>query len=271
MESAVKVSRGELTTLDPKALRSLIRKGEWTGWTTGLAMGYAQANLAILPLEYAFEFLAFCQRNPRPCALLEVTDPGSPVPRQYGPEADLRTDLPRYRVFEHGRLVDEPTDITSYWRSDLVAFLIGCSLTFEGAMVRANIPVRHLEDGKDPAVYITNIQCLPAGRFRGPMVVSMRPMRADQVVRAVQVTSRFPLTHGAPVHIGDPQTIGIPDLSKTDWGDAQRFEPGEVPVFWGCGVTPQVVALESKPSLMITHLPGHMFVTDRRDEETAIL
>jgi uncharacterized protein YcsI (UPF0317 family) len=185
--------------------------------------------------------------------------------------ADLRTDLPRYKVFKNGELVDEPTDIEEYWRSDLVGFLIGCSLTFEAALIDAGVPVRHVENETDAYVYITNVRCVPAGRFHGPLVVSMRPMPRDKIVRAVQVTTRFRDTHGAPVHIGDPEQIGIQDLSKTDFGATPDIRPGEVPVFWGCGITPQTVAMESKPELMITHYPTHMFVCDRKDAETAVL
>jgi uncharacterized protein YcsI (UPF0317 family) len=264
--------RAELAHRTPAEMRAMIRRGAWTAATFGCALGYTQANLAILPLEYAFEFLLFCQRNPKPCPILEVTDPGSPEPRQMAPGADLRTDLPKYRIYEHGQLVAEPTDIVDYWRDDLVAFLIGCSFSFEGALLRANVPVRHIEDGKEnSAMYITNIACRPAGRFAGPMVVSMRPVPPDKVVRAVQVTSRFPNTHGAPIHIGDPAAIGIKDLSKVDYGEPQRIEPGEVPIFWACGVTPQAVALASKLPFIITHAPSHMFITDVLDEETAVL
>lgn len=265
----------ELETLAhrrPAEIRAMIRRGEWTKATFGLALGYTQANLVVLPQECAFDFLLFCQRNPKPCPILEVTDPGDPEPRQLAPGADIRTDLPRYRIFEHGKLVAEPTDIVAAWRADLVAFLIGCSFSFEGALLRANVPVRHIEDGKsNAAMYITNIACRPAGRFAGPMVVSMRPVPRDKVVRAVQVTSRFPGTHGAPVHIGDPAAIGIRDINQVDYGEAQRIEPGEVPIFWACGVTPQAVALASQVPFMITHAPSHMLITDVLDEELAAL
>ncbi|PZN03375.1 MAG: putative hydro-lyase, partial [Bacillota bacterium] len=243
----------------------------YTGPTPGLAPGYAQANVVILPQKYAFDFLLFCFRNPKPCPLLDVTDVGSPVPRMVAPEADLRTDVPRYRIWENGVLKAEVTDIRDYWRDDLVGFLLGCSFTFEAALLEAGIPVRHIEEGCNVPMFVTNRPCTPAGVFHGPMVVSMRPIPQEQVVRAVQVTSRFPAVHGAPVHIGDPEALGIRDLAKPDFGDPVTIRPGEVPVFWACGVTPQAVAMSAKPEFMITHAPGHMFITDRKDEELAVL
>ncbi|HHV56449.1 MAG TPA: putative hydro-lyase [Firmicutes bacterium] len=261
----------EVRDLPLPELRAAVRRGEYTQPTPGLAPGYAQANLVILPQKYAFDFLLFCMRNPKPCPVLDVTEPGSPVPRLAAPGADLRTDLPRYRVWEHGVLTAEVTDITTYWRDDLVAFLLGCSFTFEAALLGAGIPVRHIEEGRNVPMFITNRECTPAGVFHGPMVVSMRPIPPEQVVRAVQVTSRYPAVHGAPVHIGDPAVIGIRDVMQPDFGDAVTFKPGEVPVFWACGVTPQAVAMEAKPDFMITHAPGHMFITDLKNEELAAL
>jgi len=256
---------------EPARLREMMRRGEWTGPTFGLALGYAQANLVILPRDLAFEFLVFCQRNPKPCPVLDVTEVGSPHPRLVAPDADLRTDLPRYRVYRYGELVEEVTDITPYWTSDLVAFLLGCSYTFEAALLAAGVPLRHHEESKNVPMFRTNIQCIPAGRFHGPMVVSMRPMPPEKAIRAVQVTSRFPATHGAPIHIGDPSAIGIADIRRPDFGEAVTILPGEVPVFWACGVTPQAMAMESRPELMITHAPGHMFITDVRDADLAVL
>lgn len=264
------VSKAELEGLHPQELRKIVREGRWTGGTEGLARGYAQANLIILPKEVALDFLIFCQRNPKPCPIVEVTDPGSPMITQVA-NADLRTDLPRYSVYKEGKLVDQPSDITSYWRDDLVGFLIGCSYSFEEALLNAGIPLRHQQEDKIVSVYTTNVPCVPAGRFAGPMVVSMRPVKRDQLVRAVQVTSRFPATHGAPVHIGDPSLIGV-DLEKTDF-DTGVFELAEddVPVFWGCGGTPQAVALASKIDFMITHKVGHLFVTDKLSEAIAAI
>lgn len=267
---AAQVSKSDLEGLGPKEIRSIIRQGRWTGGTEGLARGYAQANLIILPKEVALEFLIFCQRNPKPCPIVEVTDPGSPMVTQVA-NADLRTDLPRYSVYKDGKLIDQPSDITKYWRDDLVGFLIGCSYSFEEALLNAGIPLRHQEENKIVSVYTTDVPCVPAGRFAGPMVVSMRPIKNHQLVRAIQVTSRFPATHGAPVHVGDPSLIGV-DLNKTDF-DTGVFELAEddVPVFWGCGGTPQAVALASKIDFMITHKVGHLFVTDMRSEAIAAL
>ncbi len=236
-----------------------------------MAPGHVQANLVVLPRDLAFDFLLFTQRNPKPCPLLEVVEAGSTEPRQMAPGADLRTDVPRYRVYRDGVLADEPTDLTPYWSSDLVSFLIGCSFTFESALIEAGLPVRHVEQCTNVPMYITSLPTVPAGLFHGPMVVSMRPIPAAQVVRAVQVTSRFPAVHGAPVHIGDPSAIGIRDIAKPDLGDPVEIRAGEVPVFWACGVTPQAAAMASKPRLMLTHAPGHMFITDRRDAEFAVL
>ena len=255
----------------PRDVRELARRGKFDGITSGLSPGYVQANLAILPQELAFDFLLFCQRNPKPCPVIEVIEAGQTEPAQTAPGADIRTDLPKYRVYRHGVLEAEVQDIRPYWHGDLVSFLIGCSYSFENAMLDAGIPLRHHEQDSNVSMFITNIECVPAGMFAGPMVVSMRPVHHSQVVKAVQVTSRFPNTHGAPIHIGAPGAIGVEDPGKPHLGDAVTFEEGELPVFWACGVTPQAVAMESKPPLMITHAPGHMFVTDLRDEDIAVL
>ena len=256
---------------DPRELRKLIRQGNFSSNTGGLAPGYLQTNLAILPRELAFDFLVFCQRNPKPCPLIEVVDPGSYTPKESAPMADLRTDVPKYRVYKNGDMTNEITDISSYWRSDLVTFLLGCSFTFETAMMNTGISLRHIEAESNIPMFITNINTVPAGMFSGPMVVSMRPIPEDQIVRTIQVTSRFPSVHGAPIHIGDPEAIGIKDITRPDLGDPVEIKNGEVPIFWACGVTPQSVAMNSKPPLMITHSPGHMFITDRRDEEFSVI
>lgn len=245
------------------------RDGSWQGPTAGLAPGYAQANLVILPKDDAFDFFRFAQRNPKPCPILEVLEAGDPEPKLTAPGADLRTDLPRYRVYRDGLLVEERTDIKELWRGDLVAFLIGCSFTFESSLLTAGLPVRHIECGLNVPMYRTNRPCTPAGRFTGPLVVSMRPIPAHLVAKAVTVTARYPAVHGAPVHIGSPEALGIADIRRPDWGDAVPVHEGEVPVFWACGVTPQAVAIESQPPFMMTHAPGHMFVTSVRDEEIA--
>ena len=251
-----------IDTRHPREIRADIRRGKLAGITAGLGQNFVQANLAVLPKDWAYDFLVFCQRNPRPCPLIEVTDPGSPEPVGVAPGADLRTDIPRYRVYADGLLADEVTDATPYWRDDLVAFLLGCSFTFEWALLEAGIRLWHVEQGRNVAMWRTSIPCRPAGKFHGPMVVSMRPIAAAEISKAVTTSARFPGAHGAPIHIGDPHAIGIEDITRPDWGDRQEFRPGDVPVFWACGVTPQAVALASKPPFMLTHSPGHMFITD---------
>jgi len=263
----VRTSHSQLDT--PQAVREAARAGTLTGQTSGLAPGYAQANLVVLPRELAPDFLLFCQRNPKPCPLLDVTEPGDPVPRRAAPQADLRTDLPAYRVWKDGQLIAEPGHLMSLWRDDFVAFVIGCSFTFEGALLRAGVPVRHIHRGCNVPMYRTNIACEPAGVFHGPLVVSMRPMRPADAIRAIQITSRYPAVHGAPVHLGFPENLGITDLSRPDFGDPVPIEPGEIPVFWACGVTPQSVVMAARPPLVITHSPGCMLLTDLRDEELA--
>jgi uncharacterized protein YcsI (UPF0317 family) len=259
-----------LRTATGADVRAACRSGRLTGPTPGLALGYVQANLVVLPKDWAFDFLLFCQRNPKPCPLLDVTDAGSPEPRAVAPGADLRTDLPAYRVWQNGELVDEPTDITRYWRDDLVGFVIGCSFTFENALIEAGIPVRHVEQGVNVPMYRTSIACQPAGRFAGPMVVSMRPLTPAQALSATRICGKYPLAHGAPVHFGDPAAIGIRDIARPDFGDAVEIRSGETPVFWACGVTPQSALMQSKPPFAITHKPGHMFLTDRRDRDLEV-
>lgn len=248
-------------------VRRLARAGEWTGPTPGCAPGFVQANLVILPRALAFDFLLFCQRNPRPCPLLDVTEPGDPEPRQVAPGADLRTDVPRYRVFRDGALVAEPNDVRELWQDDSVGFLLGCSFTFENALLQAGLPVRHIEMNRNVPMYRTNVACRPAGVFRGPLVVSMRPMQPAEAIRAVQICTRFPRAHGAPIHLGDPAALGITDLNRPDFGDPVEVRPGEIPVFWACGVTPQAAVMTARPPFCVTHSPGHMFVTDLRDVE----
>ncbi|MBO4881488.1 MAG: putative hydro-lyase [Firmicutes bacterium] len=248
--------------LSPAEVRRFIRSGEYTGQTSGLCPGYAQANLVVLPKEYAYDFLLFAQRNPKACPLLEVTDTGSRLLKDIAPGADLATDLPRYRIYENGVLTGEYTDVGRFWRDDLVSFLIGCSFSFEGDLLAADVPVRQIEEGKNVPMYDTNIPCASAGVFHGNMVVSMRPIPYELVPKAVQITASMPRVHGAPVHIGDPAVIGIEDLSRPDYGEAVTVREGEVPVFWPCGVTPQNALLRSKPSFAITHAPGHMLISD---------
>ncbi len=251
---------------DPSQARALIRDGGWDSPTAKLAPGYAQANLAILPAEFAADFARFCALNPRSCPVLEQLAPGEYRPRM-APQADLRTDLPRYRVFRDGQLNAELSDITDLWRLDLTAFLIGCSFTFDWALIAAGLPVRHQQLGCNVPMYRTNRPTLGVGRFQGPLVVSMRPLPADQVDLAAEISGRYTTMHGAPVHAGEPLELGITDLARPDYGDPVPVEAGEVPVFWACGVTPQAVALEARLPLMITHAPGHMFITDLRHQD----
>jgi uncharacterized protein YcsI (UPF0317 family) len=253
-----------------RQLRQLIRNRKWITPTSGAASGYLQANLVMLPAEEAFNFLLFCVRNPKPCPILDVLEPGQVEPL-IAPGADLRTDLPRYKIFEQGNFKNDAEDVSDYFNENMVSFLLGCSFSFENAMLAAGLPIRNLEEGKNVSMYITNKTCTPAGPFSAPLVVTMRPMAPDQAVRAVQVTTRFHLTHGAPVHLGDPEKIGIRNLAAPDFGDAVTIQPGEIPVFWACGVTSQLAATSAPLYRVITHAPGHMFVSDLKDEDLTIL
>ncbi len=252
----------DYSTIMPSELRKLIREEKITTETTGMCRGYAQANLVSLPKDIAYDFLLFAQRNPRACPLLEVSDVGSRELRSIAADTDIAADIPRYRVYEHGVMTHEVTDARPYWRDDLVSFLIGCSFSFEGDLLEADVPVRQIEEGCNVPMYNTNIPCESAGIFHGNMVVSMRPIPYALVPKAVLITGAMPKVHGAPIHIGDPSVIGITDLEHPDYGDMVTIREGEVPVFWPCGVTPQNVIMQSKPEYVITHAPGHMFVTD---------
>ncbi|MGH3510875.1 MAG: putative hydro-lyase [Pseudonocardiaceae bacterium] len=252
-------------TLIPAQARALFRAGA-VAPTSGWAAGYTQANLIAVPADWAYDVLLFAQRNPRPCPVLDVTDPGSAT-TVLAPAADLRTDLPCYRVWEHGQLVDEPTDVTDRWHHDLVTFLIGCSFTFETALIQAGVPLRHLEQGRNVAMYVTNRECRPAGCLHGPLVVSMRPIPAHQVDTAIRVSGQMPAVHGAPVHTGNPAALGITDFERPDFGDAISSASGDMPVFWACGVTTQTALMAARPPLAITHAPGHMFITDVPDTD----
>jgi uncharacterized protein YcsI (UPF0317 family) len=268
------LSRDELALASAAEVRQAIRDGRWTSFTHGLARGYVQANLAIVPERYAFDFMRFCQRNPKPCPLIDVTDPGDPEPRLAAPGGDLRTDLTGYRVYRDGKLVEQRTEIRELWRKDHVGFVLGCSLSVDQAMIDAGIPLRHLQagaDGQDIPVYKSGVACRPAGTFSGPLVVSMRPIPRDLVVKAVEVTSRYPIAHGAPVHIGDGRQIGIADIRKPDWNNYVEPAADEVPLFFACGVTPQAVAMASGVPEMITHSAGQMFITDIRLSASALV
>jgi uncharacterized protein YcsI (UPF0317 family) len=269
--SNLAVSRSSTMPLTGIAVRRQCRSGAYDGPTAGLAPGYVQGNLAILPRDWAEDFLRFCQANPKPCPLLGVSEPGSHELPALGADLDIRTDLPRYRVWKKGELADEPRDLLSVWRDDLVSFVIGCSFSFEEALLQSEVPVRHIERGTNVPMYRTNIPTRAAGRFHGPMVVSMRPLKPADAIRAVQITARLPAVHGAPVHLGFPAAIGIEDLGKPDYGDAVPVEAGELPVFWACGVTPQAAIAAARPPFAITHSPGRMLVTDLKNAELALL
>jgi uncharacterized protein YcsI (UPF0317 family) len=251
--------------------RLMIRRGELSGPTAGLAPGYVQGNLAILPAAVAGDFLRFCQLNPKPCPLLAASAPGDWRLPALAEDLDIRTDISRYRVFRNGELIDEPTDVRAHWRDDLVTFALGCSFSFEEALTDNGIELRHITCGATVPMYRTSIATAPAGPFHGPMVVSMRPLKPADAIRAIQITTRFPAVHGAPVHIGKPELIGIKDVMKPDYGDPVPINDDEIPVFWACGVTPQSVVATVKPEFCITHYPGAMLVTDRRNTEFAIM
>ncbi len=249
--------------------RARIRAGSWTTHTSGLADQHVQGNVVILPDKLASDFLRFCQRNPKPCPLLAVSEPGQFLLPTLGDQIDIRTDVPRYRVWQRGVMTDEPTDISSIWRDDLVTFIIGCSFSFEQALLEAGLSLRHVEQKKNVAMFRSNIATDPAGPFHGPMVVSMRPFKPAAAIRAIQITSRFPQVHGSPVHVGLPHLIGIHDLTKPDYGDAVEVWNDELPVFWACGVTPQAVVSRAKPDFCITHAPGAMLITDLLNHQLA--
>ena len=245
----------------------MIREGKIEGPTSGMCAGYAQANLVILPKELAYDFLLFTQRNPKSCPILEVSDVGSRKLHYIADDADIATDIPKYRIYRQGELEGEYGNVEDFWQDDFVSFLIGCRFTFESALLDAGLPVRHIEEHCNVPMYKTNIPCTPAGVFEGNMVVSMRPLPYDQVAEAVMVTGEMPRVHGAPIHIGDPEVIGIIDIDQPDFGDRVTIRDGEVPVFWPCGVTPQNVIMNVRPDLVITHSPGHMLITDVKNVE----
>lgn len=268
-QNAAEFASARLAASTGIEVRHLVRTGHWSGHTSGAAPNHVQGNVVILPLALADDFLRFCQRNPKPCPLLDVSEPGNPRLPRLGEDLDIRTDVPGYRIWRHGELVDEVSDIRNVWRDDLVTFVIGCSFSFEQALIDAGIPLRHITEGRNVAMFRTSIPTVPAGIFHGPMVVSMRPMTAAHAIRAVQVTARTPAVHGAPVHLGDPSLIGITDLQKPDFGEAVMIRPDELPVFWACGVTPQSVVMAARPEFCITHAPGKMLVTDLLDRDMA--
>lgn len=252
----------DYSNMKPLEVRKLISEGKITGQTSGMCLGYAQANLVIVPKNIAYDFLLFTQRNPKSCPLLEVGDVGDKFLKYLGKDINIAKDIPKYRIYKKGELIGEYTDIEKFWREDFVSFLIGCSFSFESELLEADIPVRHIEKGCNVPMFITNINCNEAGIFKGKMVVSMRPIPKDKVVKSVLVSGSMPKVHGAPIHIGNPKDIGIKDINKPDFGDKVIIKEGEVPVFWPCGVTPQSVIMNVKPEIVITHSPGHMLITD---------
>lgn len=261
----------EYGAITPADARGLFRRGEYSSHTSGIALGHIQTNIVILPAEPARDFLDFCRKNPRPCPLIGMADPGDPALPGLGADIDMRTDLPAYRVYRHGQLESETTDITALWRDDLITFAIGCSFSFEEGLLAAGIPVRHIETGTNVPMYRSSIQTESAGAFSGPVVVSMRPVAPENFERTVEITSRYDYAHGAPVHRGDPSEIGIADLSHPDFGDPPAIQSNEVPVFWACGVTPQVALEHARPEIAITHAPGSMLITDLASENPPAL
>lgn len=250
--------------------RRKIRGGTFTSQTAGMAPGFVQGNVVILPKDWADSFLLYCLRNPKPCPLLGVSEPGDPNLPTLG-DIDIRTDVPRYRIFEDGKQVDARTDVTELWRDDLVTFVLGCSFSFEEALLEEGILLRHIESNQVVPMYETRIETTPAGPFRGKLVVSMRPLRPADAIRAIQITSRFPTVHGAPVHFGNPSLIGIDEIMKPDWGETIEIRADETPVFWACGVTPQAAIRAARPPFCITHEPGHMLITDLKNSQLAVL
>ncbi|MES9873980.1 MAG: putative hydro-lyase [Candidatus Sedimenticola sp. 6PFRAG7] len=255
----------------PEDARSAIRSGGFTGCTSGISPGYVQGNLVILPRDWAYDFLQFCQNNPKPCPLIALSDPGCPLLPGLGQDLDIRTDIPEYNIFRNGELVEQVTDLGPLWQDDLVSFVLGCSFSFEEALIQNGLGVRNIDMGLNVSMYKSNIDTRQAGRFTGKMVVSMRPFSATSAIRAIQVTSRFPGAHGAPVHIGSPAQIGIVDLSRPDFGDSVEMNEDELPVFWACGVTPQLAIHNARPPLCITHVPGKMLITDKLNSELSVL
>ena len=247
--------------MKPSEVRELIRKGEIRRPTAGMCAGYAQANLAVLPKEYAEDFKRFTELNPFPCPVLEIVE-GTPDTHAMGEGGNIMTDIPEYFIYRDGVLCEKVSDASAYWQEGFVGFLIGCSFSFEEALIQAGVEVRHITQGRNVPMFKTNIQTTPAGPFSGPMVCSMRPMTPENAEIARQITEKMPNVHGAPVQIGNPEEIGVYNLMKPDYGDAVDIYPGEVPVFWPCGVTPQAAVENAKPPIVITHAPGHMFITD---------
>ena len=249
--------------MKPSEVRQLIREGVIDFPTAGMCRGYAQANLIILPPEYAADFEEFAKLNPFPCPVLEVIKGEQPLTYDMGEGGNICSDIPRYRIYRDGVWDGETlTDVTEYWKQGYVGFLIGCSFSFEEALMREGIEVRHIAQGRNVPMYKVGIQTVKAGPFEGPMVCSMRPMTPENAQKAYDITVKMPNVHGAPVHMGPAEGVGVKDVMKPDYGDAVDIYEGEIPVFWPCGVTPQAAVENAKPPIAITHAPGHMFITD---------
>lgn len=255
-----------------RTLRAEIRAGRYRSHTAGLGAGFLQTNLAILPASHALDFMRFCQRNPKPCPLVGVSDTGNPMMFTLGTDIDIRTDVPAYNIYRDGRLADSVTDIRDIWTEDMVAFALGCSFTFEHALMQEGIPLWHVDNDTTVPMFRSGIDTVPAGPFRGKMVVSMRSIDTARLDEAARISGRYPLAHGAPVHRGDPAGIGVADIARPDWGDPAPVPPGQMPMFWACGVTPQVAIEAARVPLCITHKPGHMLITDiPQDAEVPVL
>jgi len=261
----------KLRMLPPEEVRASIRREDYYGQTAGLGPGHLQGNIAIVPSACALDFFRFCQRNPKPCPLVGVTDARSPYLPELGGDIDIRTDVPAYNIYRNGELVEQRPNLNDLWSDDLVVFVLGCSFSFEDALINEGIPLRHINECKTVPMYRTSIETTSAGAFSGPLVVSMRPIAQNNIIRAVTITERFPQAHGTPIHIGDPANIGITDIMKPDWGDATEIKSGEIPVFWACGVTPQAAIQAAKLPLFISHAPGHMLITDVKSWDTTSL
>ena len=256
------VEFASLRRLPHHAVRKAIRAGRYTGHTAGLGMGYLQGNVAIMSADDAMGFSRFCQRNPKPCPLIAISDTGNPKMFTLGQDIDIRSDVPKYNIYRDGEFAEQRIEITDLWRDDSVAFILGCSFSFEEALAAEGIRLRHIDDNKTVSMYRTNIETSPAGPFGGPLVVSMRPMQPADAIRACIITARFPQSHGKPIHFGDPGKIGIANIERPDWGEPSEFDDGEIPVFWACGVTLEPAIQSAKPSICITHAPGSMLITD---------
>jgi uncharacterized protein YcsI (UPF0317 family) len=271
MNSSPALSESATLSLSPHEARLLFRSGQYAGYTSSFSQGYVQANLGILPQKYALDFATYCQRNPKPCPLIAIGNVGDPYLPMLGEDLDIRTDLPRYRVFRDGLAVEEPTDIKHLWRDDLVAFVWGCSFSFEHALMEAGVSLRDVARGDNVVMYESNIDTIPVGAFAGKIIVTMRPLVPAEAILAIQVTSRFPGVHGAPIHIGAPELIGINDIERPLFEfPSPQMRPDEIPVFWACGVTPQRAIERARPSFFIAHKPGSMVISDQLNSSLAI-